>query len=357
MAKTSVVPEVEYGKIGIGSLTLESGEVLPNVEIAYERTGPEDAPVVFVCHALTGNQYTIGDRDQPGWWSGLIGDEKSIDTSRWQVVTMNVLGGCNGSTGPQSVNPESNLPYRTTFPFVTVRDIVHAHYRALTEMGINRLKAAAGASLGGMQVLEWGLLYPDFIEKLLPIAVTPYLSDYAIAYNAIARNAIQNDPNWKQGDYDAECPPAEGLGIARMVGMITYRSAGLYNERFSRKQYEGWGSGHSERAFEVESYLSHQGKKLSERFDANSYLYLLKAMDSHDIGHGRGGWERALDRLRVPLYAFGFCGDLLYPPQDVKTLTKGGGHFYEVDTNFGHDGFLVQFEKWGWRVRACLDDD
>lgn len=357
MTNTSITSAVEQGKVQIGALTLESGEVLPDVEMAYERTGPRNAPVVFVCHALTGNQYTVGDDTEPGWWSGLIGKDKSIDLSQWQVITMNALGGCNGSTGPQSLDLDTNRPYRASFPFITVRDIVHAHYKGLQAIGVQHVKAVIGASLGGMQVLEWGLMYPDFIDKMIPVAVTPYLSDYAISYNAIARTAILTDPAWKDGDYDPGDPPANGLSIARMIGMITYRSAELYNGRFSRKQDSGWGSAHHEQTFEVESYLAHQGKKLAERFDANSYLYLLKAMDSHDIGRRRGDWKQALENISVPLYAFGFRGDLLYPPEDVKKLAKTPANFYEIDTSFGHDGFLVQFEKWGSKIKECLHDD
>lgn len=361
--ETKLETGTHHDTIRIGSFRLESGVVLPEVEIAYERAGREDAPAIFVCHALTGNQYAVGTSEEPGWWAGLIGEGKSVDTRKWQVITMNVLGGCDGSTGPASINPVSFRPYRTSFPFVTVRDIVRVHYQALKVLGIERLKAVIGASLGGMQALEWGILYPDFIDMLFPLAATPYLSDYAVAYNAMARLAIQQDPNWNNGYYSADHPPEGGVGLARMIGMVTYRSSEMYNDRFARNPFDDWGSNHSELAFEVESYLSYQGKKLSERFDANSYLYLLKAMDSHDIGRGRDGWRNALRRLKIPMYAFGFQGDLLYPPEVLKELANehqevnGESRFYEVETKFGHDGFLVEFEKWGSKIKECLHGD
>ncbi|HET7627555.1 MAG TPA: homoserine O-acetyltransferase [Bacillales bacterium] len=363
MTETKVEAEVQYGTIGIGPFTLESGSVIDDVVIAYERTGPRNAPVVFVCHALTGNQFAVGTDHEPGWWSGLIGPGKTIDTDEWQVITMNVLGGCNGSTGPASIDPNTGQPYRANFPFVTVRDIVCAHFQALKLLGVERLRAVIGASLGGMQVLEWGIQYPRFVERIIPMAVTPYLSDYAVAYNAMARLAIQQDPNWKDGFYSEEQPPASGIGLARMIGMVTYRTPAMFNGRFKRERFQEWGQDHRELAFDVESYLVYQGEKLSRRFDANSYLYLLKAMDSHDIGRGRGGWQQALQLCRAPLFAFSFQGDLLYPPDPLKQLAdwhRNAGkeaHFFEVETKFGHDGFLVEFERWAWKLKGCLHGD
>lgn len=351
---TEAATVIREGKVKIGTLFLESGKKLPDVEIAYERVGPVHAPVVLVCHALTGHQYAVGTKSEPGWWSGLIGEDKWIDTNRWQVITTNVLGGCNGSTGPLSRNPQTGKRYRADFPFITIRDMVRAQYEALQALGISKIHTVIGASLGGMQVLEWGLMYPEVVGRIVPMAVTPYLSDYAISYNSIARQAIQNDPAWDGGNYALDRPPKTGISIARMVGMLTYRSRELFNARFGRSPRENWGESHTEQAFEVESYLQYQGKKLSRRFDANSYLYLLKAMDSHDIGRGRGGWKKALAELSLPIIAFGFRGDLLYPPEEVALLAGENGRFYEIDTPYGHDGFLVQFERWGPFVEECF---
>ncbi|RHW43621.1 homoserine O-acetyltransferase [Neobacillus notoginsengisoli] len=345
-------PPPEYGKIKVGDLQLESGIVLPDIELAFERAGKSGGPVILVCHALTGNQFTVGTAKQPGWWHGLIGPEKYIDTNQFEVITFNVLGGCSGSTGPTSINPVTKKPYQTDFPKLTIRDIVHSQVLALRKLGINEIKAAIGGSLGGMQILELAITYPDFAKVIIPIAVTPYLSDYGIAFNAIGRNAIKRDPAWKGGFYSEEDRIA-GLEIARMIGMVTYRTGKLFNKRFNRELKDG-------ETFQVESYLNYQGQKLSDRFDANSYLYLLEAMDSHDIGRGRQGWKKALGHITAKTLLLGYTGDLLYPPEDVKeiaeALMKAGkeADYVEVKTDFGHDGFLAEFPKWGGILQAAL---
>ncbi|WP_346726761.1 homoserine O-acetyltransferase MetX [Bacillus suaedaesalsae] len=349
-----------YDEVHIGTFTTESGISIPDVVISYERAGPTHGPIIFVCHALTGNQCSIGLNDSPGWWSGLIGEGKNIDTSRWQVITMNVLGGCSGSTGPQSMIHE-NQQYKARFPFVTVRDIVHSHYLALKKLGIHQVHAIIGGSLGGMQVLEWGIMYPDFAKMLFPLATSPYLSDYGIAYNTISRFAITNDPSWNDGEYDTN--PNVGLSIARMVGMISYRSREQFNNKFSREAREGWGNHHEEKAFQIESYLHYQGEKFVNRFDANSYLYLLKAMDSHDIGRGRGGWLRALESISAKVVAISYKGDLIYPSETLEQLVEAlkdknpTSKHIEVDTSFGHDGFLVEYEKWGHLIEEELNEN
>ncbi|WP_456277779.1 homoserine O-acetyltransferase MetX [Bacillus sp. AK128] len=347
----------EYGEIQLGAFTTELGITIPDVQIAYERVGPKTAPVIIVCHALTGNQYTVGTADQPGWWSGLIGEGKYVDTTKWQVFTMNVLGGCNGSTGPLSLNPEGK-PYRASFPFVSVRDIVRSQYIALNSLGINRVHAIIGGSLGGMQVLEWGVLYPEFAQLLFPLATSPYLSDFGMAYNSIARYAITNDPNWNDGEYDEN--PEVGLSIARMIGMISYRSPELFNSRFSREAREGFGEHHQEKSYQVDSYLTYQGEKFLKRFDANSYLYLLKVMDHHDIGRERGDWKMAIKAIHSKIISISYKGDLIYPSEFLQGVVAehqevhSSSKHYEVSTVFGHDGFLVEFEKWGHLVEEGL---
>lgn len=348
--------------VKIGDLTLASGQLLRNVEIAYERVGPRDAPTILVCHALTGNQYAVGEPEQPGWWAGLIGEHKYVDTTRYQVITTNVLGGCNGSTGPLSMNPEMDQPYRSHFPFITVRDMVHAQYEALRSLGITHLHAIIGGSLGGMQVLEWGIMYPDYMDILIPLAVTPYLSDYGIAYNTLGRLAITQDPAWQDGLYALDSPPATGLSLARIAGMLTYRSAELFSARFDRSEKEGWGISHEEVAYQVESYLIHQGQKLVQRFDANSYLYLLKAMDQHDIGYLRGEWRDAIKAIQAKVIALGYRNDLLYPPDQIQAFVDvcRDDHkqaiFVEIDTPFAHDGFLADYPKWGHIIQEGLNE-
>ncbi|MBS4174115.1 homoserine O-acetyltransferase [Bacillus sp. FJAT-49736] len=333
--------------VSIGKLTLESGKEL-DVELAYERCGPLDAPVILVCHALTGNQYSIGNEKEPGWWSGLIGSGKYIDTNHWQVITFNVLGGCHGSTGPLSDNPVEREPYRASFPAITIRDIVHAQRKALYQLGIRKLRAVIGGSLGGMQVLEWGLLYPDDMEQLFVLASTPSLSDYGIAFNRIGIAAIEGDPNYKNGHYTFS-HEVKGFEVARMAGMVTYRSPKLFSQRFQRKSQ-------SADLYSVESYLHYQGEKLAKRFDANSYLVLLKAMNSHDIGRDRGGWMRAASTIKAHVIGIAFEHDLIYPGEEIQAFIEAvsNGIFYNVPTDFGHDGFLVEFEKWGHFIQHQL---
>ena len=341
--------------VSIGSLTLESGNDLHDVKLAYERVGPRDAPVILVCHALTGNQYTVGHEEE-GWWKGLVGSGSYIDTAAFQVITFNVLGGCNGSTGPQSINPVTKRRYQADFPFVSVRDMVHSQKKALEKLGIHQLHAVIGGSLGGMQVLEWGLLYPDWMTHLIPLAVTPTLNAYGIAYNAISRYAITNDPNWEEGYYSSDHTPTSGLATARMIGMISYRTDEMFHKKFGRSRKGASHENHKEPKYNVESYLHYQGNKLVGRFDANSYLYLLKAMDNHDISEGRGDLNFVNKRMKANVLAIGFKGDLIYPPEELEKLFYHGSssQFYLVDTKFGHDGFLVEFEKWGPHIKEQI---
>ncbi|MBU6081947.1 homoserine O-acetyltransferase MetX [Allobacillus halotolerans] len=330
---------VQHGSVSIPNFSLESGEQLDEIHLAYEQCGPIDAPTILVCHALTGNQFAVGTDTKPGWWRGLIHESGYIDTACYQVITFNVLGGCDGSTGPGSSQPNGE-PYQDQFPTLTVRDLVEAQFVALNILGIDQLKAVIGGSLGGMQVLEWGLMYPDYMEAIFPIAVTPVFSDYAIAFNHIAKQAILRDQALKNGEQ-----PKDGLHLARMVGMVTYRPEELFSKRFSRQQQNG--------VYDVESYLNYQGEKLANRFNPYSYIRLLDAMNGHDITRGRGSYQQVLEQFNVPIFALAFQNDLLYPPEKikrfVKDLEKAGAYseYHEVETIFGHDGFLVEFEKWG----------
>lgn len=317
--------------------------------LQYEQSGVDDGPVVLVCHALTGNHESTGTADAPGWWSGLVGDDRFIDTTRYQVITFNVLGGCNGSTGPASINPETGTPYRSTFPAITVRDMVHAQYKALQRLGITQIHTVIGGSLGGMQAQEWALLYPEMVESAIILASTPTLSDYGIAYNHIARTAITSDPAWQHGEYQTN-EGLKGLEIARMIGMVSYRSAPLFAERFLRSR--------TENGFEINAYLDHQGKKLCSRFDANSYLCLLDAMDQHDIGQDRGGWQKAAATITVPMLLISFAHDLIYEPSQIREFAAciPNSIYHHVETTFGHDGFLTEYEKWGKTVKHFVQN-
>ncbi|WP_404451151.1 homoserine O-acetyltransferase [Virgibacillus necropolis] len=336
------------GNISFGPLFLSSGEIINEVTLRYERVGPIGAPVILVCHALTGNHITVGTNEIPGWWHGLIGKEKYIDTEKFQIITFNILGGCDGSTGPTSINPNTNEIYRIEFPSITIRDMVHAQYHALKRLEIDKLAAIIGGSLGGMQVLEWGILYPAMMDKLVLLAATPFFSDYGIAFNHIALSAIQNDPDWNGGLYH-ETQAVSGLELARMVGMVTYRSSTLFTERFDRRKRNS--------GFDVTSYLDYQGQKLVQRFDPNSYIYLLQAMDGHDIGEQRGGWQHASQKFKCPLLAISFDNDLIYEPPLIKAFADSvvDSSYYHVQTKYGHDGFLTEFEKWGKIVQTFVE--
>ncbi|MGD7045062.1 homoserine O-acetyltransferase MetX [Jeotgalibacillus proteolyticus] len=335
----------------IGPLILESGKVLPDVTLRYERVGNPELPAVLICHALTGSHQTVGTEEEPGWWRGFVGYDSPVDLQQYQAITFNVVGGCSGSSGPASTDGE-NKPYRLSFPFITVRDMVHAQYKALEKLGVSHVRAVVGGSLGGMQALEWGILYPDFMDQLFILAATPALSDYGIAFNRIGIHAIEQDPRWNGGNYE-EASDVKGFEVARMVGLVTYRSPSLFTNRFSREEKPA----EDDRPYyQVESYLRYQGEKITRRFDPNSYLYLLYAMNGHDIGRGRGGIQKAANLIQAEVVGVGFTGDLLYPPDEIHSFIQftSKGFFHEVETAFGHDGFLVEYEKWGPIIRGHL---
>ncbi|WP_033541664.1 homoserine O-acetyltransferase MetX [Planococcus sp. CAU13] len=327
--------------VGIGDLELESGTVLRQVELAYERSGNPEGPMILICHALTGDQYAVGNAERPGWWSGLAGPGKVVDTEMFQIISFNVLGGCNGSTGPLSIDPETGSPYRSDFPLLTIRDMVRAEYKALLKLGINGVQAVLGGSLGGMKALEWGALYPDFTRSIVPLAVTPSFSSYALAFNHLGIQAIEGDPDFQNGHYTGSAD-FRGFHLARMAGMISYRSGKMFNERFGRSEKAN--------SFEIESYLDYQGKKLAQRFDANSYLILLKAMNSHDLGDRQ---------ISVPICSLLYTHDLLYPAEEmIPWLERQPCAVWKiVGTDYGHDGFLVEFEKWGGFIRQFLQEE
>ena len=324
--------------VSIGSLTLDSTKIIDDVKLAYERHGDEKAPAILVCHALTGDQHAVGTEENPGWWAGLIGPGKPVDTDVFQVIIFNVLGGSHGSTGPLSINPKTNLPYRADFPTLTIGDMVRAEYYALKKLGIHHLAGVIGGSLGGMKTLEWGKRYPEFLDAIFPLAVTPYYSDYGLAFNHIGILAIESDGNFNNGNYESSAS-LKGFEVARMAGMVTYRSGTMFNQRFGRTKDGA--------EFNVQSYLNYQGKKLADRFDANSYILLLKAMNTHDIQ------DAVLD---VPVYSLSYTHDLLYPSElMVPWLEKQKSAKWQIiETDFGHDGFLVEFEKWGGFIEENL---
>lgn len=349
---------------------LEQGGVLGEVMVAYETWGERNADgsnAVLVCHALTGDAHAAGDSGpgQPttGWWDPLIGPGRALDTDRYFVVCANVLGGCQGSTGPASLDARRGLPHGSAFPVVTVRDMVRAQRRLADALGIRRWLSVIGGSLGGMQVLEWGVIYPDRVRSLISIASTAAASAQQIAWSTVGRQAVAGDPNWRNGDYyDAEPGhgPQAGLALARQIAQIHYRSEPIFEQRFARNSTDPIDHFGMWDRFDVEAYLDYQGDKLVRRFDANSYLVLNRAMDLHDIGRGRGGVSDALARITVPTAIMSIPTDTLYPPYQQEALRDGlmahatSVEYVVVESPHGHDGFLLEFDQVGAAIAKFL---
>ncbi len=351
---------------------LEGGGLLQGAVVAYETFGTlnDDASnAILVCHALTGDSHVAGESSvahpSPGWWSGLIGPGRGIDTDRWFVVCANVLGGCQGSTGPASAHPDDGRPYGARFPVVSVRDMARSQAAVADHLGVRRWHSVIGGSMGGMQALEWGIMYPERVGSLVVIASCLAASAQQIAWWSTGRRIIRMDPAWRDGDYyDAEPGdgPHEGLALARMVSQITFRSDDVFTDRFGRELVEPLDGFQLWQRFQVERYLEHHGDKLVRRFDANSYLVLTKAMDLHDVGRGRGGVEAAMRRLRCPLLAVGVTSDILYPAHQSAALAAQAvaagvpAGYRELDSPHGHDAFLIEHEAVGDIVVPFLDD-
>jgi homoserine O-acetyltransferase len=342
---------------------LEGGDQLRGLTVAYETWGeldPTGANAVLVCHAVTGDSHLTGrsapGHPSPGWWEGVVGPGLALDTDRLFVVCVNVLGGCQGTTGPASVDPATQRPYGSSFPVVSVRDIVRTQAAVADHLGIGQWLAVVGGSFGGMQVLEWGVMFPDRMRSLVPIATAAAASAWQISFSRVGRLAVQLDPKWRGGDYYDAAPgdgPHAGLALARMIAHITYRSDAVYEARFGRDGLELLEDFALEQRFEVEGYLDYQGEKFVRRFDANSYLRLNKAMDLHDLGRRRGGVHRALGRVRVPTLNLSISSDSLYPRHQQEAvhaaLLAGGApsHHVTVDSPHGHDGFLIETDAVG----------
>ena len=344
-------------------LALDGGGVLDAVEIAYETWGTlnDDASnAVLLCHAWTGDSHAAGragpGHPTPGWWESIVGPRAAIDTDRWFVVCSNVLGGCQGTTGPSSLDPQTGVAYGSKFPVVTIRDMVRAQARLADHLGIRRWHSVIGGSMGGMQVLEWAVTYPDRVQSIVPIASCLQASAQQIAWESIGRRAILHDPNFRGGDYyDAPAGqgPHRGLSTARMVAQVTFRSDNVFNQKFGRDVVgsDQHSNAPAEQQFEVERYLEYHGDKLTRRFDANSYLLIGRAMDLHDIARGRGGLDSAIKRITAPTLSIGIASDMLYPSyQQIQIrdalVTRGvRADYVEIDSPHGHDSFLIDLDQ------------
>jgi homoserine O-acetyltransferase len=371
-------------------LPLDSGATLAPVRIAYETYGtlsPARDNVILVCHALSGDAHAAGwsseanapsavdgvgaeergirPRSGLGWWDGMIGPGKAFDTDRYFIVSSNIIGSCRGSTGPMSINPATGKPYGLDFPVVTVGDMVRAERALLDILGIEKILAVTGGSLGGMQALEWSVAYPEVVRACIPIASTAHLGAQGVAWNAIARNAIMADPDWQGGYYyGTGRAPVAGIGIGRMVGHVTYLSAPAMREKFGRRlqNRDDYSYTVTEADFAVESYLRHQAATFAARFDANSYLYISRALTYFDLARGRGGsLERALADVRAHYLLISFSSDWLYPPEDAQELQRAllaNGKdvaYHTIEASYGHDSFLLEEGRQTPIIAAFLD--
>jgi homoserine O-acetyltransferase/O-succinyltransferase len=362
---TQTLPaEGEVGLVHIGSLTTESGAVIDDVCIAVQRWGelsPTRDNVVVVLHALTGDSHITGPAGSghptPGWWDGIAGPGAPIDTDRWCAVATNVLGGCRGSTGPSSLARDGK-PWGSRFPLITVRDQVEADIAALHALGISQVAAVVGGSMGGARALEWMVGHPDRVRAGLLLAVGARATGDQIGTQTTQISAIKADPNWQGGDYhDTGRTPDAGLAIARRFAHLTYRGEVELDTRFGNDSQSGEEPSHGGR-YAVQSYLEHQGDKILARFDAGSYVILTETLNSHDVGRGRGGVDKALRRCPVPAVVGGITSDRLYPlrlQQELAELLPGCGGLQVVESICGHDGFLVETEAVGELIRKTLD--
>ncbi|WP_434657030.1 homoserine O-acetyltransferase MetX [Sulfurimonas sp. NW9] len=352
-------------------LYLESGRILEPYDIIYETYGTlneEKSNVVVVCHALTGSHHAAGlyeDDAKPGWWDGFIGPGKAIDTDRYFVICSNVIGSCFGSTGPMSMQYPHHEPYRYKFPVVSIKDMVKAQRILFDRLDIHRVHAIIGGSMGGMQALQFAIHYPNFANKIIAMATTHATQPWAIAFNKVAQESILNDPDFKQGYYDPNLLKEQGLSgmaVGRMAGHISFLSPESMREKFGREYkltdglYELFGK------FQVESYLEYNGYNFTKWFDPLSYLYITKAINIYDLSRGFDSLDEALKRITSALYLISFKNDLLFKNTEMQEMAKilkkigNRNHDYiDIDSNYGHDAFLVELDKFENNVKDALN--
>jgi homoserine O-acetyltransferase len=351
-------------------LDFRSGAVLPRYELVYETYGTLNADrsnAILVCHALSGNHHVAGYyADEPksiGWWDNMIGPGKPVDTEKFFVIGINNLGGCHGSTGPSSINPETGEPYGASFPVVTVEDWVESQARLADQLGINQFAAVLGGSLGGMQAMQWSLSFPERIRHALVIAAAPHLTAENIAFNDVARNAILTDPDFHGGDfYQHDVVPTRGLRLARMLGHITYLSDDAMADKFGRSLRAGKLGFTYDIEFEIESYLRYQGDKFAANFDANTYLLMTKALDYFDPARDfEGNLDKAFAAARADFLVLSFTTDWRFAPERSREIVHALLHnrrnvsYAEITSTHGHDSFLMQDQHYHDVMRVYLD--
>src|SRR5258708_10955195 len=364
VVSTRTTPANQVHLHTLDSLSLQRGGHIAPVTVAYETWGKLNAAgdnAVLITHALTGSSHAH-DTENPGdpkaaWWNPLIGLGRFFDTSRYYVICSNILGGCYGTTGPSSVDPNTGRPYGMRFPVITIRDMVEVQRKLIEHLGVRQLAMVAGGSIGGQQSLEWAVAYPELVRKAIVVAATAALTAQAIAFNEVGRQAILADPLWQGGDYLPVPGPQAGLAISRMMAIITYHSEEAMELRFARSPARNQNvpspSGFTDlgQRFDVEGYLYHQGEALVGRFDANSYLYISRAMDLYDVSEGYSSIEAALSRLRSQALFVGIRSDFLFPAARVRWLADrvravgGNATYVELDSPHGHDAFLKEWQQ------------
>ena len=359
------VGSVQTQSFTFESLKLESGEKFGPVTLAYETYGKlnqEKTNAVLIAHALSGDAHAAGiheGKDGLGWWDAFIGPGKALDTEKYFVICSNVLGGCKGSTGPSSINPKTDKPYALDFPLITINDIVNAQKHLIEHLGIEKLLSVVGGSMGGQQALSWLVNYPNNLRSAVPIATTIKHSPQQIAFNEVGRQSIMGDAHWKSGNYYDATAPLKGLAVARMIGHITYMSDKSMAEKFGRERKENGQPFKFTADFEVEGYLHYRGDNFVKRFDANSYLYITKAMDNFDASGGRP-FQDVLAGTKVKVMAISFKSDWLYPAYQSKEIVKAcklagvETTYCEIDSTYGHDAFLLEVEEESHLIKHFL---
>ena len=348
-------------------LVLKSGEKLGPITLAYETYGElnkDKSNAILVLHALSGDAHAAGYHEgdkKPGWWDIMIGPGKAFDTNKYFIISSNVLGGCQGSTGPYSIDPKTGNPYALSFPVITIEDMVVAQKALVDHLEISQLLAVAGGSMGGLQALKWSTLYPDFIKSSIVIATNYRHSAQQIAFHEVGRQSIMSDPDWCEGNYYGKTSPKKGLALARMIGHITYMSDKSMDDKFGRKLIDKEKIGYDfSMDFQVQNYLKYQGDSFVQRFDANSYLYITKAIDSFDLAEG-GSLKYVLKKVKSSFLVITFTSDWLYPSYQLKELSSAlkaddiDVSDIEIKSDYGHDAFLLEQKGQTHLIRHFLN--